>query len=30
MRSRSRFTDDDPPAWVETLHVAGDEFPGCV
>lgn len=30
MRSRSRFTDDDPPAWVESLHVAGAEFPGCV
>ncbi|MFB6087989.1 MAG: phytanoyl-CoA dioxygenase family protein [Haloarculaceae archaeon] len=30
MRSRSRFTDDEPPAWVESLDVAGDEFPGCV
>jgi phytanoyl-CoA hydroxylase len=30
MRSRSRFSDDDPPAWVESLHIAGEEFPGCV
>ncbi|SDZ80554.1 Ectoine hydroxylase-related dioxygenase, phytanoyl-CoA dioxygenase (PhyH) family [Haloplanus vescus] len=30
MRSRSRFTDDEPPEWVDSLHVAGDEFPGCV
>lgn len=30
MRSRSRFTTDDPPAWVDSLHVAGEEFPGCV
>ncbi|MFB6101128.1 MAG: phytanoyl-CoA dioxygenase family protein [Haloplanus sp.] len=30
MRSRSRFTDDQPPEWVESLHIAGDEFPGCV
>lgn len=30
MRSRSRFTDEEPPAWVDSLHVAGDEFPGCV
>ncbi|WP_435067068.1 phytanoyl-CoA dioxygenase family protein [Haloplanus sp. C73] len=30
MRSRSRFTDDEPPEWVESLHVAGEEFPGCV
>lgn len=30
MRSKSRFTDEDPPAWVDTEHVAGEEFPGCV
>ncbi|GGM60010.1 phytanoyl-CoA hydroxylase [Halarchaeum rubridurum] len=30
MRSRSRFTDDDPPAWVDSLDVAGERFPGCV
>lgn len=30
MRSRSRFTDDNPPEWVDALHVAGEEFPGCV
>lgn len=30
MRSRSRFTDAEPPAWVDSLHVAGEEFPGCV
>jgi phytanoyl-CoA hydroxylase len=30
MRARSRFTDDEPPEWVESLHVAGDAFPGCV
>ena len=29
-RSRSRFTVDEPPAWVDILHVAGEEFPGCV
>lgn len=30
MRGRSRFTTDDRPEWVDSLHVAGDEFPGCV
>ncbi|WP_435361610.1 phytanoyl-CoA dioxygenase family protein [Haloarchaeobius sp. DFWS5] len=30
MRSRSRFTDDEPPEWVDSLHITGDEFPGCV
>ncbi|WP_255150232.1 phytanoyl-CoA dioxygenase family protein [Halorarius halobius] len=30
MRSRSRFTDDERPEWVDTLQIAGDEFPGCV
>jgi phytanoyl-CoA hydroxylase len=29
-RSRSRFTDDDPPEWVDVEHVAGKEFPGCI
>ncbi|WP_236044709.1 phytanoyl-CoA dioxygenase family protein [Haloarcula nitratireducens] len=30
MRGRSRFTDEDPPAWVDSEHVAGESFPGCV
>jgi phytanoyl-CoA hydroxylase len=30
MRSRSRFTDENPPEWVDSLHVAGEQFPGCV
>ncbi|WP_435365886.1 phytanoyl-CoA dioxygenase family protein [Haloarchaeobius sp. DYHT-AS-18] len=30
MRGRSRFTDEEPPEWVDSLHVTGDEFPGCV
>ncbi len=30
MRARSRFTTDDRPEWVDSLHVAGEEFPGCV
>ena len=30
MRGRSRFTDEEPPEWVDTVHVAGTEFPGCV
>lgn len=30
MRSRSRFTTDDRPEWVDSLHISGDEFPGCV
>lgn len=30
MRSRSRFTTDDRPAWVDSLHISGEEFPGCV
>lgn len=30
MRSRSRFTTDDRPEWVDCLHISGDEFPGCV
>lgn len=30
MRARSRFTTENPPEWVESLHVAGEEFPGCV
>lgn len=29
-RSRSRFTDENPPEWVDSLHVAGETFPGCV
>lgn len=30
MRSRSRFTDENPPAWVDSVHIAGEQFPGCV
>lgn len=30
MRSRSRFTEANPPEWVDSLHVAGETFPGCV
>ncbi|SEP24015.1 Ectoine hydroxylase-related dioxygenase, phytanoyl-CoA dioxygenase (PhyH) family [Halogranum amylolyticum] len=30
MRSRSRFTEANPPEWVDSLHVAGKQFPGCV
>lgn len=30
MRGRSRFTDETPPSWVDSLHVSGEEFPGCV
>lgn len=30
MRSRSRFSTDDRPEWVDSLAVAGEEFPGCV
>lgn len=30
MRSRSRFTTDNRPEWVDSLHIAGEEFPGCV
>jgi phytanoyl-CoA hydroxylase len=30
MRNRSRFTDEDPPAWVDSEHVCGETFPGCV
>lgn len=30
MRSRSRFTEESPPEWVDSLHVTGEEFPGCV
>jgi len=30
MRSRSRFTDDEPPAWVDVEHIAGEGLPGCV
>ena len=30
MRNRSRFTDDDPPEWVDSEHVSGESFPGCV
>ena len=30
MRSRSRFGTDDRPEWVDSMAVAGDEFPGCV
>ncbi|WP_435101533.1 phytanoyl-CoA dioxygenase family protein [Halarchaeum sp. P4] len=29
-RARSRFTDDDPPAWVDSHHISGEEFPGCI
>jgi phytanoyl-CoA hydroxylase len=30
MRARSRFTTNDRPDWVDSLHIAGNEFPGCV
>lgn len=30
MRSRSRFTTTDRPEWVDSMHVSGEEFPGCV
>ena len=30
MRSRSRFSTDDRPEWVDSLAVAGEAFPGCV
>jgi phytanoyl-CoA hydroxylase len=30
MRGRSRFTDDDRPEWVDSYHVTGEQFPGCV
>ncbi|WP_267643171.1 phytanoyl-CoA dioxygenase family protein [Haloarchaeobius amylolyticus] len=30
MRSRSRFTDEEPPEWVDSHHIAGKEFAGCV
>jgi len=30
MRSRSRFTKENPPEWVDSLHISGEEFPGCV
>lgn len=32
MRSRSRFTkpDEELPAWVDSVHIRGEEFPGCV
>lgn len=30
MRARSRFTSEDPPAWVDSLHITGEQFPGCV
>ena len=30
MRNRSRFTDPDPPEWVDSEHVSGERFPGCV
>ncbi|WP_276272731.1 phytanoyl-CoA dioxygenase family protein [Haloarcula litorea] len=30
MRNRSRLTTDDPPEWVDTYHVTGESFPGCV
>ncbi|MFC7156948.1 phytanoyl-CoA dioxygenase family protein [Halomarina halobia] len=30
MRARSRFTTEDPPEWVDSLRVTGEEFPGCV
>lgn len=30
MRNRSRYTTDDPPEWVDSLHVAGEQFPGSV
>ena len=30
MRNRSRFTDSDRPEWVDSYHVSGATFPGCV
>jgi len=30
MRNRSRFTDADPPEWVDSEHIRGESFPGCV
>jgi len=30
MRSRSRFSTDDRPEWVDSLSIAGEAFPGCV
>lgn len=30
MRSRSRFSTDDRPEWVDSLSIRGEEFPGCV
>ncbi len=30
MRGRSRFTEENPPEWVDSLHVSGEEFPGSV
>lgn len=32
MDSRSRFTQSDAerPDWVDSVHIAGEEFPGCV
>lgn len=32
MDSRSRFTkaDEDLPDWVDSVHIQGEEFPGCV
>ena len=32
MRSRSRFTkpDEELPPWVDSVHIRGEEFPGCV
>ncbi|MCU4926402.1 phytanoyl-CoA dioxygenase family protein [Halobacteria archaeon AArc-dxtr1] len=32
MRSRSRFTksDEELPGWVDSVHITGEEFPGCV
>jgi ectoine hydroxylase-related dioxygenase (phytanoyl-CoA dioxygenase family) len=32
MRSRSRFTkaDEELPPWVDSVHIQGEEFPGCV
>ncbi|WP_207586628.1 phytanoyl-CoA dioxygenase family protein [Halomontanus rarus] len=32
MSSRSRFTqdDDERPDWVDSVHITGEEFPGCV
>lgn len=32
MNSRSRFTksDEERPDWVDSIHIQGEEFPGCV